>query len=116
MTSEEAKVDEPRRGEGWPPWVVEWILPYVDDSLLWPVLFALLAHVAVVIVPLMTLVIRSQSPAAAAVLFMLAWLTVSLMAVEWRAIGRPGALTAVLGLTWGVCFPFAWYTADWGVF
>jgi hypothetical protein len=108
--------DEPARGEGWPPWVEQWVLPYVDDIALWPVLVALLGHVAVILVPLMVQVIRNQSIPALGVLAMLAWNSWLVVRMELRAIGRAGRLTAAMLGTWTISLPLAWWTESIGVF
>jgi hypothetical protein len=105
-----------QRGEGWPPWVEQWVLPYVDDIALWPVLFALLGHVAVILVPLMVQVIRNQSLPALGVLGVLLWNTSLIVRMELRATGRPGRLTAAMVLTWVASLPLAWWTESTGVF
>jgi hypothetical protein len=105
-------------GEGkptWPLWVEEWVLPYLDDTILWPVLFSLLGHVVVVIVPLMLNVWRTGSVYAALLLAMLLGGTGYLMRMELHAVGRPGALSAVLLVMWLSSFPFVWFSLATGV-
>lgn len=102
-------------GEGWPEWVREWVLPYVDDSVLWPVAFSLLGHVVIVIVPLMLQVYRTGSGTAVFVLTLLAGGTGYLIKMELEAIRRPGVLTAVLSFMWLCSLPFAWFAESTGV-
>jgi hypothetical protein len=43
------------------PFVDRWLLPYVEDSALWPVLIVLLAHVAAFVTPVTLFAIRDRS-------------------------------------------------------
>lgn len=108
MTEAEAK-------PGWPLWVEDWVLPYLDDTVLWPVLFSLLGHVVVVIVPLMLQVWRTGSGFAAFLLALLLGGTGYLMRMEVHAIGRLGALSAVLAVMWLSSVPFVWFSLATGV-
>lgn len=109
--------DDVRPRGKWPWWVEDWVLPYLEDSILWPVAFALLAHVLIVIVPLEVAWLRVQSAVA---LVLLAWLLVMtgfVARMEWRARdGRFGALTLSLVLIWLASPPLAWLTFTTGIF
>lgn len=109
-----AEGSEPER-QAWPAWVQEWVLPYVDDSVLWPVAVSLLGHVVIVIVPLMLQVWRHGSVGAGVLLAALLVGTVWLVRMEALAVGRVGALTGVLAVMWAVSFPAAWFAEVTGV-
>lgn len=110
-------MDEPVDPPGaWPVWVETWILPYVDDFALWPVLVALLGHVLVVMVPLEIALVRGPSMAAAAVLAAMLAATGELVRMEWKARGRPGLLTAIGVGMWTVSVPCAYYAGLYGIF
>jgi len=104
-----------QRGEGWPPWVETWVMPYLEDSALWPVAFALLGHVVVVIVPVMLLVWRGSVPAVAPLLLLLSG-SAYLLHMEFRAKRRPGVLSVAVLLTWGSSVPLAYVAETTGVF
>lgn len=103
------------QGEGWPLWVRDWVLPYVDDSILWPVAFALLAHVVIILVPLMLQVWRYGSVAGAIGLLWLFGCTAYVVRMERAAVGRFGGITVALVLTWLSCIPTAWFCETTGV-
>lgn len=100
---------------GWPPWVQDWVLPYLDDSILWPVLFSLLGHVVIVIVPLMLQVLRYQNAGALMILLILLMGSGHLIRMELQALGKPRALTAVLVLMWLSSIPCVWFAEKTGV-
>jgi len=99
----------------WPPWVQEWVLPYLAEPALWPVLLALLGHVVVVIAPLVLAVARTGSPWAVAGLVALAAVSGWLVRWEWRVRGRPGAVSLTVAATWGVGLFSAWGADQLGV-
>ncbi len=100
----------------WPLWARYWILPYLEDTALWPVLMAVLGHVVVLIVPLLVFAQRSGHPVAYLFLAALGFVSVQLVWVEVQALRRPGALTGVVVVTWGVSIPLASYTGQLGIF
>ena len=90
-------------------------MPYLEDSALWPVAFALLGHVVVVIVPVMLLVWRGSAPAWAPLLLLVSG-SVYLLHMEFQAKRRPGALTVAVLLTWGCSLPLAYVAESTGIF
>lgn len=98
---------EPTTG-AWPGWVQTWILPYVDDMALWPVLVAVLGHVLVVLVPLELVLARTAHPIAAFVLAALLAGTGEVVRMEVRATGRPRALTGIGVGMWLLSVPCAY--------
>lgn len=88
-------------------WVEGWVLPYLGEPALWPVLIALLGHVVVVLTPLMLAVWRVQSPAAALALAGALALTFWLSRVGWRIEQYPWLLAATALATWLSSFAFA---------
>jgi hypothetical protein len=105
--------DETPEGS-WPEWVEDWVLPYVDDFMLWPVAFALLAHVLVVIVPLILAVYRYGSLWSIAWLLGMSYGTVRLIQMERHALGRFGGVTLSLVLMWAPAAPLAWWAQQTG--
>ena len=108
-------VTDAPRGEGWPPWVERWVVPYVDDMLLWPVAFVLLIHVVLILVPLMLSVLRTGNPGAVGAVLLAGVASAHLIRMELRAVGRPKGLTVAVALVWACSFPLAWYAEGTGV-
>lgn len=108
---------EPERNasSAWPAWVEQWILPYLEDMSLWPVLVAVLGHVLVVLVPLELAFVRGPSLAAAAVLSVLLVVTFEMVRMEIRALRRPGWLTAIGIGMWVASVPCAYYAGSTGI-
>lgn len=99
----------------WPAWVEQWILPYVEEMTLWPVLVAVLGHVLVVLVPLELAFVRGPSLAAAAVLAVLLVATFELVRMEIRALGRPRWLSVIGVGMWIASVPCAYYAGTIGI-
>ena len=76
------------------------VRPFIDDESLRPVLFALVGHVAIIIVPIMLSVWRTQNLAAVGALILLLVGSVMLANSERQIRGRLGAFTVVTVLTW----------------
>lgn len=89
-----------RPAPGWPDWVEQWVLPYLREPVLLPVLIALLGHVVVGLSPLMLAVWRTGNPAAIAALALLSAASVGLSLFEARSQRRPGAVTLTIAGTW----------------
>lgn len=101
-------VEDDDDGPRWPPWVEDWVLPYVTEPALWPVLLALLGHVVVVIAPLVLAVARTGSLYAVAGLVVLAAVSAVFVRWELRVRGRPSAVTGAVVGTWIVSLVSAW--------
>jgi len=80
--------------------VKDFVLPYLHEISLLPVLFALLGHVMIVVALVMVNAVRDQFLPAWGALFVLGAVSFGLMRFEFRVRRRPGAIAwAVLG-TW----------------
>ena len=101
--------------EAWPAWVEQWILPYLEDMSLWPVLVAVLGHVLVVLVPLELAFVRGPNLAALAVLSVLLVVTAEVVRMELRALGRPRWLTLIAVGMWAASVPCAYYAGTTGI-
>lgn len=101
---------------GWPLWIETWVLPYVREPTLWPVLVALLGHVVVGIVPLVLFVVRSGSVRGGLVLGGMVVGSLGLFGFEVFRFRRPGAVSVVVGATWVVSLGLAWLADRTGVF
>jgi hypothetical protein len=92
----------------WPAWIEQWVLPYVREPVLRPVLIALLGHVVVVLVPVLLAVVRTRDGWAMGLLGAALALTAWAVWTELRAIGRPGAVALTAAASWLGTFGFAW--------
>lgn len=84
------------------------ILPFVDNSALWPVGAAVFGHVSVLAGIAMLYVVREGSPGAIVGILALSSLTAALIVREWRRRGRPAGMTVLLALTWIAAVLCAW--------
>ncbi len=91
--------DEPP-DSAWPPFLAKWVLPYLKEPALLPVLLALLGHVVVVLAPLMLAVWRVHSGWAAVLLVVAAVGSAFPIRWEWLDEGGPRGVSAVVVLTW----------------
>jgi hypothetical protein len=86
----------------------QWLLPYLREPVLWPVLVALLGHVMVGLAPLMLLVWRTGNGTALVLLGGLLLGTAGLVTFEGVRFGRPGPVTFTCALTWLSSGALAW--------
>jgi hypothetical protein len=100
----------------WPPWVQNWVLPYLQDRALWPVAFALLGHVVVVLAPLMIWGARTLNPFPIMALALMLVASVHASIIERRALGRSGVVAVALTLLWAVSVGVAVLTDRTGIF
>ena len=89
-------------------WLERLLTAYVDEPALWPVLFAIVGHLAVLIALPLLQVIRSGSLLSMAVLVVLAAPSLAAVRWEWRKKGRPGSGSFVVLLTWLTGLGMAW--------
>lgn len=100
--SEGAASDEPEvpdKESPWPPWVRSFVMPFLEETGLYPVLFALLGHVVVIIAPLILALSRGGIAAAVPLAFLLVtsfWLCKT----EHEDRGRLGPVAVAVGLIW----------------
>lgn len=105
MSDEEVPV-EPKAG-GWPNWVRQWVLPFVEEAGLAPVLAAMLGHTMVIIGPLL-LTLGRGGVAASLPLTVLVMGSVWLVQTEREENdGRSGNVAVVVALTWSLSLGFA---------
>lgn len=99
-----------------PAWVERFVLVFVRESMLWPVLLVLVAHAAAFLGMAMLLALRERRiPALAA----LALLLVGSARVVWFEVSlrrRPGALTWLLAVVWSSSAALAWLAQHYGAF
>ena len=98
----------------WPPWVEQWVMPFLEESGLWPVLFAILGHVVIVVAPLLVALGRGGLPVALP-LTLLILISGWLCKTEFQGRGI-GPVTIAVGLTWLASIGLAVAAAQSGVF
>ena len=77
-----------------------WILPYLEDSSLWPVLIVVMAALAAFLTPILLYAVYHLNVQAMLAALLVLWLTAKAIRWEWRLKGRPGGLAFVLALVW----------------
>ena len=97
-------------------WIERWVLYWVRESTLWPVLVVMVGHVVALGAPLMIWSVRDGSWASAATLAGLAALSAAGVRTEIRARQRPGALTGLVLASWLLTAGGAWLADRTGIF
>jgi len=92
-----------------------WVLPYVYDQALWPILVVVIAHAIVFIAPLMLYSVRDRHLLAIGVLAWLLFLSVQVVRDELKRIGHFGTLGWLLVATWGFSVVTAYYGGRWDI-
>jgi hypothetical protein len=102
MTTEETPSPsvDPEAPVGPDTWIERFVLPYFTESMLWPVLVALLGHVVVVLALPMAQAWRTRSLVWVAVVFLLAAISFWPVQSELGRKRRPGAVSVAIGGTW----------------
>lgn len=77
-----------------------WVLPFVEDPLLWPVLLVVIGHVVALVAPVLLLAVRDRRIPAMGALALLVGLSVSIVNGDVRRRGRPAMPSAFLLVTW----------------
>jgi hypothetical protein len=92
-----------------------WVLPYFEDSTLWPVLLVVLAAIAAFLAPVLASAVRDRHllSIVAAAVAMLG--SLRLVVWEWRVRRRPGGIGVALIVIWGLAAVAAWYGAQGGL-
>jgi hypothetical protein len=111
MPQAQAQEREERGGR-----VERYLMPFVREPTLWPVLIVLLAHAAAFIAPAMIFAWRDGGRGSAALLGVLVLLSAGVVVFEIRRWRRPAALTAVLVVTWALSVLLALLAARAGLF
>jgi hypothetical protein len=88
--------DEPQEG------AALWVLPYIEDSSLWPVLAVVVAALAAFLTPILLLATRHLDLRGIVATALAVFATFRAVRWEWRLRGRPGGLAAALLVVWGL--------------
>jgi ABC-type multidrug transport system permease subunit len=101
MPDERSHLQEVRGEETEPTHFVDrWILPYVEDSSLWAVLFVLLAHMVAFVAPVMLFALRDRNIGAMVVAVAMLYGSALTVRWEYRHRGRLSTLTVLLIIIW----------------
>jgi len=115
-------VEEPPRREPTPErdpimqFLDTWVWPYVEEGALWPVLFALEAHLTVLIALVILMASRATNPLGWGGAILLVLLSFDLARREFGEKGRPGRLFVLIVINWVVGAVLAAVTGHYGVF
>ena len=93
------------------PFIDRFIMPYFEDSALWPVLIVVIAHVVAFISPVLLFAIRDHSLGAVAGLLGLAALSVKAVLHERSMHGGLGAIAWAVVTTWLLSGSVAYWAA-----
>jgi hypothetical protein len=102
---EDAENDAPPSGDA----IDRWVLPYLHDSSLWPVLLVVMAHVVAFVAPVLLFAVRDRHYAAIAATIGLVYLTTGVVRYDLKKSSRPAALTAVALIIWVASVTAAYY-------
>ncbi len=86
-----------------------WVMPYVRDSSLWPVLLVVMAHVVAFIAPVALFAIRDRHVPAMIALAGTAYLTFGVVRYDISRSRRPAALSLIMLIIWATSFAAAYY-------
>jgi hypothetical protein len=113
----EAGASPPGDGaRGYDPWVERWILPFVYESTLWPILVVLIGHAAAFLTAALLLALRDRRLGALAAVLGLLFLSARVVHYEWACRRRPAALSGVVLATWMLSGVLAVVADRYGVF
>jgi len=106
----------PEPKPGLPPWVERFVLVFVRESTLWPVMLVLVGHAAAFLGMAMLLGLRDRRLPALLLLALLMVGTLQAVRIEVAGERRPGALTGLLAGIWVSSAGLAWIAHHYGVF
>lgn len=92
--------ERPPPDNRWPDWVEEWVIPYMEEPFLWPVLVAILGHIVILLAFLLVGAWREGISPPLAGIAALGVVSVGLVNAEVRYRRRPGAVAITVVLTW----------------
>ncbi len=107
---------EPESGAPEGDWVDRFILVFVHESMLWPILVVIIGHVVVFTAPALLLALRDGRASAFAALLLLGFFSVQIVRFDLRRSGRLGALSALVTVVWVLSVALAWVAHETGIF
>lgn len=120
MSDPELPIELPRpdsdvMDSGFPPWMERWVWAYLRDWSLWPVAFAVMGHVMILVAPVILWAGRDGNLLAYMILFLLVSGTIRLMVIELARLRQPGRVCVALLITWAGALGAAWAGWTWGL-
>ena len=110
--------EEPSSGSNendWPDWVKNWVIPYVTEELMWPVLFALWAHFVMAMAVVLVFGWRENVYLGAALVFLMLSGCVRMIWFEIQVKKRPGWVLLSIVLTWIMAIVVGYYGAQYNI-
>ena len=95
--------------------VQRWVLPYFEDTSLWPVLLVVLAALIAFVSLAALFAVRDREPLGIVASGLLIVASVRAIRWEWQIRGRPGAIGVTLVVVWILAAGSAWYGARSGL-
>lgn len=92
---------------GWPQWMRDWVLPYIEEELLWPVYAALVGHVVVVFAMALLGTWRGNEKEVFVLVASIV-LSIATVAYEWRCTRKLRGVTIGVVVTWVLSVLGAW--------
>ena len=94
----------------------KWVFPYLKEPALWPVAFAIIGHIDVVVAMAILETARSLSPVSTAALFLLVGLSGRAVVGEWKKDGKPGPVGITMAIIWSSSSLLAWFADSRGYY
>ena len=91
------------------------VLPFLREPTLWPVFLVMLAHVLLVLAPLLVLAFRDAHAGSITALVVFSAASVFGIRLEVRDRGRPGLLAILVFTIWAISGACAWACARLGL-
>lgn len=96
--------------------VDRFVLIFLRESTLWPILIVIVGHIVVFIAPVLLLATRDRRPSAMAMTVVLGWLSFSLVRFDRKRSGKLAQLSALALVVWMLAIATA-VVAHWtGIF
>ncbi len=94
----------------------KWVFPYLEEPALWPVAFAIVGHIDVVVAMAMLETARSMNPISAAGLFLVLGLTGRAVFDEHKRTGKFGPISALIAIILSSSAALAWVADHYGYY
>jgi hypothetical protein len=107
--SRESPPNETDRESEDPQGVDLWVMPYIRDSSLWPVLIVLIVHVVAFIAPLLLYAVRDQRTGPIIAMLFIAGMTLRGFRWEIRTRNEFGAISWLIVVSWIASFVAAYF-------
>lgn len=92
-----------------------WVMPYLEDSALWPVLIVIIAHIVAFTAPVLLFAFRDRRFVGMAALLLMGFASVQAVRYDLGRRGRPAAITGLLTACWVLSSAAAYFASEWGL-